>query len=708
MSSREHSRFEIWNAGQHPYKHVLEDFSYTNPALPPGSTTLKTAVDSLFAVLYPQSQPGVATVAALPAAGNTLNDMRVVADDGDGKAASYRWEQREGEATPSWHKIYDLDFGSDSVLQAWQIKTQDVYVSRYGYDDRDSAGVPVTGMLAGQTVYGGASANTNLTLFANSGDGTGPATGFVQLADPLRPLTDNALDLGTALRQFKDLRLGGSAYVGSLLLASGSITDTSGMIDFGDEDLITDGQLTVGVTLLLDSGTIEDTSGAIDFIATDLITTGDITARKVTALGAASAFLTATTIGDLTLSDGSIVSASGSIDFIADDLDTTGTVTAGELVGTSYAQGGNLRLAANVLSSQNANGNVAITPNGTGTITLSALANTGSITATGTVSVTGQFNADDIRIDGDTVSNTAVNGNVQLSPNGTGDVITTKRLRPSTNDTLDLGASTARFNTLYLGTQISDGTTAVTSATLQSLRDINVGVASGMSLFWNGSKWVASAPDTEIDHGTISGLLDDDHTQYALLAGRAGGQSLIGGSAVSNNLDLESTSHATKGSIRVKDATIAFTDASFAAGWAGIDLGASANRFRHLYTAGEFFGLRTENVGALPSASSQRVGRLVFLTADNHLYVDSGTNLLKVGDTNRFQTDTAWNGIDTTKNVTVTTLGMDARQALWQLRDNSNNYEQVYASITATTATNVLITSNIALPAGSYRLVGLE
>src|SRR3990167_661609 len=51
------------------------------------------------------------------------------------------------------------------------------------------------------------------------------------------------------------------------------------------------------------------------------------------------------------------------------------------------------------------------------------------------------------------------------------------------------------------------------------------------------------------DHGLLTGLTDDDHTQYALLAGRAGGQILIGGIAASENLTLQSTSHATRGKI---------------------------------------------------------------------------------------------------------------------------------------------------------------
>lgn len=55
-----------------------------------------------------------------------------------------------------------------------------------------------------------------------------------------------------------------------------------------------------------------------------------------------------------------------------------------------------------------------------------------------------------------------------------------------------------------------------------------------------------------IDHGTnVTGLSDDDHSIYALLAGRAGGQTLSGGSQNSQNLTLNSTSGGTKGLVRI-------------------------------------------------------------------------------------------------------------------------------------------------------------
>ena len=56
----------------------------------------------------------------------------------------------------------------------------------------------------------------------------------------------------------------------------------------------------------------------------------------------------------------------------------------------------------------------------------------------------------------------------------------------------------------------------------------------------------------EAEHDTLAGLItgDDALAQYALLAGRSGGQTLYGGTAASDDLWLRSTSDATKGLIR--------------------------------------------------------------------------------------------------------------------------------------------------------------
>ena len=55
------------------------------------------------------------------------------------------------------------------------------------------------------------------------------------------------------------------------------------------------------------------------------------------------------------------------------------------------------------------------------------------------------------------------------------------------------------------------------------------------------------------DHGALTGLLDPDHPQYALLAGVAGGQLLKGGTAANEHLTLPATAHATRGYVRAQD-----------------------------------------------------------------------------------------------------------------------------------------------------------
>lgn len=66
------------------------------------------------------------------------------------------------------------------------------------------------------------------------------------------------------------------------------------------------------------------------------------------------------------------------------------------------------------------------------------------------------------------------------------------------------------------------------------------------------TQWVTLSSGVT-DHGALTGLNDDDHIQYALLSGRSGGQILVGGTASGDRLDLTSTSHATKGGIRLTD-----------------------------------------------------------------------------------------------------------------------------------------------------------
>lgn len=727
MSIFEKQRFEIWNNTQHPYKHTLADFGYSNPALP-GITNLESTINWLVAIMYPNTKPAVATPAALPAGGNTINDYRVVLDDGDGKAAAYRWEQREGEAAPSWHKIYDMDWSQDSILAAFEDRTDDRYVMRRGRDDRDESGVVIAGLYAGQRIYGGSSPGTNLTLSANSGDGVGPDTGYVQVTDDFRPDADNSLDLGTAALKFKTLYLGTSALVSTLTIASGSITDSTGIIDFDNEDLFTSGDITGGIvtgtslvaddmtdTITIAPGSITDTTGAISFGTADLSTSGTLSAGVTTLTDNAQTLVFDPEVAG----KGSITSSTGTISFNDENLETTGSLNVGVITGTQLNID-NLRLDGNTISSTDLNGNIILLPNGTGVVDVQKTLQTLDQTVTGTVGITGQLNIDSLRLDGQTLSTTAANANLNLAPNGTGLVTTSASFVPTLDNVDDLGSAVLRFNDLFLGGTISDGTNAIGMAAVVSLRSVRfrdlaqtLPAQAGDALFYDAVNdvWLANHPDTEILHSEVSGLTTGDagHTQFVMLAGRAGGQTIQGGTAASENLVLESTSHATKGLVLTKDNFVPFTNASYAGSWSGTDLGDSTHYFRDVYTKGEMKGMRFENYtsGTLPASSGQNVGRVVYATDNNKAYVDTGS-VFKVLGVSKWVSDTVWNGSDVSKDIDVSAEITDARNALWQLRDNANNFEVMYVTIKATSASNVRIETNVALPAGSYRLIGVE
>jgi hypothetical protein len=65
-----------------------------------------------------------------------------------------------------------------------------------------------------------------------------------------------------------------------------------------------------------------------------------------------------------------------------------------------------------------------------------------------------------------------------------------------------------------------------------------------------------------IPHNSLTGLLSDDHTQYALLAGRTGGQIIVGGTAANNNTTIRSTSNTTKGSVVLDETTTSTSSSS--------------------------------------------------------------------------------------------------------------------------------------------------
>jgi len=154
------------------------------------------------------------------------------------------------------------------------------------------------------------------------------------------------------------------AYVDSQLagLSQNSITQ-------GDSNVtVTDGG-TGAVTIDVDGSTVVNT------VAAGVTVTGTLTSTGV------GSFATGTTVGNITLANGSITDSSGTIDFGDEDLDTTGDITAAG--GTL----GNVQLGLTTDNTiDTSSGNLTISPTG------------GATTVTGTLSVTGDFDADVIKV----------------------------------------------------------------------------------------------------------------------------------------------------------------------------------------------------------------------------------------------------------------------------------------------------------------------
>lgn len=129
---------------------------------------------------------------------------------------------------------------------------------------------------------------------------------------------------------------------------------------------------------------------------------------------------TANTTGQLNADnlrlDGNTISSTnmnGDINLIPNG---TGVVVIPVLSITTF-EAGNIGISGNSIVSTDSNGDINITPNGTGESVISnAVIDTAAIT---TASI-GLLNVDNLRLDGNTISTTNSNGDMVISPNGTG------------------------------------------------------------------------------------------------------------------------------------------------------------------------------------------------------------------------------------------------------------------------------------------------
>jgi hypothetical protein len=149
----------------------------------------------------------------------------------------------------------------------------------------------------------------------------------------------------------------------------------------------------------------------------------------------------------------------------------------------------------------------------------------------------------------------------------TGAVVGTTNTQTLTNKTLTTPTIASFANAGHDHTNAAGGgqlgtgaltDAAVTNAKLANMAQATVkgrasGAGTGVPTDLSAAQ-VAAIVEASITHNNLAGLTTGDpHTQYVLLAGRSGGQTLNGGTASGNGLTLRSTSHATKGNVFLVD-----------------------------------------------------------------------------------------------------------------------------------------------------------
>ncbi len=227
-------------------------------------------------------------------------------------------------------------------------------------------------------------------------------SGTGNIVFPAITLNDNNIE-GTRSNEDLILRANGSGslVVDGIGISGTSITAIDSSIVNINENLIVDGSLTttgnvtvsgtvssttgsVIGTITLANGSITDSTGAISFGNENITTTGTLSAE------------TGSVIGNLTFADGSITDSSGEISFGNENLTTTGTLDVSGLgtLGTMTVSGAssfagtttidNLTFNDNIIASSS-NADINLTPGGTGVVNVSNLTIDSSINLTDNV-----------------------------------------------------------------------------------------------------------------------------------------------------------------------------------------------------------------------------------------------------------------------------------------------------------------------------------
>jgi len=311
----------------------------------------------------------------------------------------------------------------------------------------------LAGLTAGASTLASASITANATV-----GGTLGVTGEATLASAtVSDLTSGRVVLAGTSGAIEDS--GNLTFDGSALTVTGGVT-ASGTVEGATitdgTASLTSGSLT-GVVNLTASGTI--TGGTLTD-GTASLASGALTGATTGAFGSnvtvggtlgvtGEATLASATVSDLTATRLTFAGASGSLTDSANlTFDGTNVAVTGGIDVTGDLDVDNININGNAITSTNTDGNIALTPNGTGEVVASSMSvsdltdnrivvagTAGSLEddanftwdgtdmgVTGGVNVTGDLQVDNLGFDGNVISSTNTNGNIDITPNGTGSV----------------------------------------------------------------------------------------------------------------------------------------------------------------------------------------------------------------------------------------------------------------------------------------------
>lgn len=236
---------------------------------------------------------------------------------------------------------------------------------------------------------------------------------------------------GTGAVQFPAIRIADNNIVGSRsneninLLPSGTGSVVFGAIKINGTSLSSDDSTTININdgLIVDgTATVTGTAlftGAVNAATLDVA--GNTTLANITASGTAALEGTVT-IDNLTFNDNIIGSSSNA------DINLTPGGT-GSVVISNLTVDSNINITDNTIKATASNSNLQLSGSGSGTVlvtsglTTAAVTTVGNVDVTGTETITGQLDVDGVTIKDNTISSNASNANLEISANGSGNIV---------------------------------------------------------------------------------------------------------------------------------------------------------------------------------------------------------------------------------------------------------------------------------------------